>query len=443
MTITAPGVPAKRVVHRIAGALPTGNTLPHEAWLRRHHFLLGLLWLQSAGLVFFALANGFPFGHSLIEGAFPASFAAAAMVSEGKPRLASALVAVGLISCSAVLVHLTGGLIEAHFHFFVMVLFLAMYEDWIPFLIAISWVVVHHGLVGELAPGSVYNHAGAESQPWKWAGIHALFVLAAAAAAVISWRLNETHRAETERAIIERHEAEREARRQKDEFMGLISHELRTPLTSIIGYSELLHESDEEQLAKNGKQFAEIISRNANRELRLVEDLLDLTRLDAGKFNVDLREGVDLERIVRDAVESVKLRAEDDGIEVRFDVEDVPDCLGDTQRLAQTCDNLISNALKFTPEGGSVTVSLRREGGAAVLSVADTGIGIPADQLESVFERMFRTEKAEHIPGTGLGLSITKAIVDAHEGSIEVESEEDKGTAFRVRLPLGAAPVPA
>ncbi len=422
---------------RMWGVLPRGNTLPREAWLRRHYFLLGLLWFQAGALVVYAAAQGFSLTHSLLEGGLPASFAVAAMVAERHRRLASALVAVGLISCSAVLVHISGGIIEMHFHFFVMVLLLALYEDWIPFLIAISWVAIHHGVMGSVAPETVYNHPEAIAHPWKWAAIHAFFVLAAAGAAVVSWRLNESHRDETARAVEERHEAEMEAQRAKDEFMGLISHELRTPLTSIIGYSELLIESDADQLADAGKQFAEVIGRNAKRELRLVEDLLDLTRLDAGKFSIEIRE-TDLPQIVRDAVESARLRADDKGIEMSAEIEPIPCCAGDPHRLAQSCDNLISNAIKFTPEGGTVAVSLHLEGDSAVLSVEDSGVGIPADELESVFDRMFRTKKAEHIPGTGLGLAITKAIVDAHGGEIEVESEEDVGTAFRLRMPVKA-----
>ena len=419
---------------RIAGALPRGNTLPHEVWRRRHRFLLGLLWFQTAALYVYALLQGDGIGHSLLEVGLPGILAACAMAVEARPRLSSAMVAVGLISTSAVLVHVSDGLIEAHFHFFVMVLILALYEDWIPFLIAIAWVAIHHGVVGEISPESVYNHPAAVAQPWKWAGIHALFVLAAAGAAVISWRLNEIHRAETERAVIERHEAEMEAQRAKDEFMGLISHELRTPLTSIIGYADLLVESEPDDMTQHGQHFAEVISRNASRELRLVEDLLDLTRLDAGKFRVDLAEA-ELPQIVRDAVDSARLRADAKDIEMSADIEPMPALAGDPERLAQTCDNLISNAIKFTPEGGTVAVGLRLDGDTAVLSVEDSGVGIPADELERIFERMFRTKRAEHVPGTGLGLAITKAIVDAHGGEIEVESEEDRGTTFTLRVP--------
>jgi signal transduction histidine kinase len=230
--------------------------------------------------------------------------------------------------------------------------------------------------------------------------------------------------------------AAEDAQRTKDEFMALISHELRTPLTSIVGYSELLSESSPEEFATSGKGFAEIISRNAGRELRLVEDLLDLTQLDAGKFRVDLREA-ELPQIVNDSVESARLKAAEKDITISAEVASVPACPGDAQRLAQTCDNLISNAIKFTPAGGTVAVDLHLEGDTAVVTVEDSGIGIPADELEEVFKRMFRTKKAESIAGSGLGLAITKAIVDAHGGEIAVTSEEDKGSIFTMRMPMG------
>ena len=233
-----------------------------------------------------------------------------------------------------------------------------------------------------------------------------------------------------------------EAQRAKDEFMALISHELRTPLTSILGYSELMIESDSEQLAASGKEFSEIIARNARRELRLVEDLLDLTQLDAGQFRVEIRDA-ELSQIVNDAVDSARLKAAEKDIAISAEIEPLPSCSGDTQRLAQTCDNLISNAIKFTPDGGTIAVSLHLEGEAAILSVEDSGIGIPADDLKDVFVRMFRTKKAEHIPGSGLGLAITKAIIDAHGGDIEVESKEDEGSVFTIRMPMAPNPVPA
>ena len=224
--------------------------------------------------------------------------------------------------------------------------------------------------------------------------------------------------------------------------MALISHELRTPLTSIVGYSELLIESSPEELVASGKGFAEVIARNAARELRLVEDLLDLTQLDAGQFKVDIR-NAELPKIVHDAVESARLKADEKGIDFSAEIEPMRSCPGDSQRLAQTCDNLISNAIKFTPEGGTIEVGLHLEGDTAVVSVEDSGMGIPADELGDVFKRMFRTKKAENVSGSGLGLAITKAIVDAHGGEIAVESEEDEGSTFTIRMPMPPIPVPA
>ena len=194
---------------RARRVLPEGNTLPHAVWLRRHRALLILLWLQTAGLAIYAIAAGYGVVHSLQEAGIVAAFAVAAMLTKDRPRVASTFVSVGMISVSAVLVHLTGGLIEAHFHFFVMILLLTLYEDWIPFLIAAAYVLFHHGVAGTVDPGSVYNHADALAHPWKWAGIHALFVTAAGIAGVTAWKLNEDYRAETQTAYDKAHESER------------------------------------------------------------------------------------------------------------------------------------------------------------------------------------------------------------------------------------------
>ena len=139
--------------------------------------------------------------HSIQEGGVLIAFAVAAWAVRDHQRLAGVVCSVGLITTSAVLVHVSGGLIEAHFHFFVMIILLTLYEDWIPFLIAAAYVLIHHGLMGAVDPGSVYNHPDAVAHPFKWAAIHAFFVTGAGAAAVVAWRLNETYRAETESAL--------------------------------------------------------------------------------------------------------------------------------------------------------------------------------------------------------------------------------------------------
>ncbi len=180
---------------RLAGLLPHGRTLPPEEWERRHGALLGLLWALVAGLVAFALTQGASPLHALVEGALVAAFPLAAAAARRRPRVASAAVAIGLMTASAVLVHVWQGRIEAHFLFFVMVTVLAMYEDWIPFGLAFAYVVLHHGVMGAVDPRSTFDHAAASSQPWAWALVHGFFILCAGVAAVTNWRLNERTRA--------------------------------------------------------------------------------------------------------------------------------------------------------------------------------------------------------------------------------------------------------
>jgi diguanylate cyclase (GGDEF)-like protein/PAS domain S-box-containing protein len=179
--------------------IPRGHTLPDDVWKRRHKALLILLWLHVIGLTIFGLARGYNLVHDFAHGFGPAVFAAAAMITPNR-RLASVLVSMGLVTCSALLVHIWDGVIEGHFHFFVMIVVLSLYEDWVPFLIAAAYVGIHHGMTGVIDPRAVYNHPDAIAHPWKWAGIHAMFVAAAGIASVTAWRLNEGIRNETKRA---------------------------------------------------------------------------------------------------------------------------------------------------------------------------------------------------------------------------------------------------
>lgn len=219
----------------------------------------------------------------------------------------------------------------------------------------------------------------------------------------------------------------------KDEFVSSVSHELRTPLTSISGYVELLLE---EEASAERRDYLGIVDRNAQRLLGLVSDLLFSARLQAGRLELE-RVEVDMSRLVADAVASATPRAETAGVEVRVDDAPVSRVNGEPVRLAQLLDNLVSNAIKFTPSGGRVTVALAERQGTVRVEVSDTGIGIPENEREKLFERFFRSQTAleRQIQGTGLGLYISKAIVDAHGGRIGVQSQEGQGTTFVVELP--------
>jgi signal transduction histidine kinase len=237
--------------------------------------------------------------------------------------------------------------------------------------------------------------------------------------------------------VIERRRAEDDADRLKSEFFALVSHELRTPLTSVIGYLDIVREDDEGGLSEEQDRFLSIIDRNAHRLLRLVGDLLFVAQVEAGTLSLE-KAKVDLEQVALDAVEAARPRADTLGVALAGDTVPVVLEAGDADRLGQLVDNLVSNALKFTPPGGSVTVRLHRTGAQAVLEVTDTGMGISAADQEHLFERFFRAEQATEkaIPGIGLGLSICAAIAAGSGGKISIESEEGRGTTFRVTLPL-------
>ena len=174
--------------------LPRGGSLPEESWRIRHRAILALLWLHAIGIAAFGVAAGYGPLHSLTEAGLIGVIAAVAGLLRADRRVRAAVASFGLVTCSAMLVHLSGGYIELHFHFFVMIAVITLYQDWVPFLIAIGYVVLEHGLGGMLMPAAIYNHPDAVANPWKWAAIHGAFVLGESVACIASWRLNEANR---------------------------------------------------------------------------------------------------------------------------------------------------------------------------------------------------------------------------------------------------------
>jgi signal transduction histidine kinase len=258
-------------------------------------------------------------------------------------------------------------------------------------------------------------------------------------------RLRETERlaraeAETaQRLLTEQNERLREADRLKDEFVALISHDLRTPLTSITGYVEL---ALEEELSDDVRGFLQVVERNSERLLVLVNDLLFVARLQAGELTLE-PDDLDVAEVVRDAVRAFEPRAAAKLITLNCVLDAVPAVHADRGRVQQVLDNLVSNALKFTPEGGAVHVSLAERDGFVRLEVTDSGIGISPDDQRRLFQRFFRAESAvaRQLPGTGLGLYISRVITEAHHGSLSVRSELGRGSTFRLELPVAHARV--
>ena len=221
-----------RLWQRLVGALPQGTSLPDHDWVPRHRAVLALLVAHGFGLFVFGIVRGYAPLHAALEAAAP--LAAAAVASRASSRRVKALAAsFGLVLCSSILVHFAGGAIEAHFHFFVVLPIIALYQDWTPFLVAIGYVVLEHGVTGALVPNAVYNHPAAVQRPWVWAGIHGAFVLAESAAVIVAWRLAEkgqlqaagfSNRLIEEQArALEQHERNERERRAAEKEQSLLA----------------------------------------------------------------------------------------------------------------------------------------------------------------------------------------------------------------------------
>jgi two-component system phosphate regulon sensor histidine kinase PhoR len=226
----------------------------------------------------------------------------------------------------------------------------------------------------------------------------------------------------------------RQADRIKDALVATVSHELRTPLTSIIGYLELLGTSST-PLGDEDARYADVVRRNAVRLQHMVEDLLFLARVDGGGLSLEL-DRADVTELASSAVASARPLAAAKEVGLEFEGRRSPRVLVDANRISQVFDNLVSNAIKFTPPGGSVKVTVSSDDAATVVSVADTGCGIPTTEQSRLFERFFRSSATAHLPGTGLGLAIAHAIVASHGGSITCRSEEGEGTTFTLSIPM-------
>lgn len=235
--------------------------------------------------------------------------------------------------------------------------------------------------------------------------------------------------------------AEVEAERAKSEFVSTVSHELRTPMTSIKGYTDLLLMGAVGELTEQQRHFVTIIRNNADRLTALVNDLLDISRIESGRIELNLKP-VLIQEVVDQVVSSLQPRASSRDLEIRVEVSpDLPAVWGDSDRIAQILINLVGNAIQYTPPGGEITISARVRGEKMEVSVADTGIGISEENQKKIFDRFFRADDplVQETPGTGLGLPITASLVEMHGGEIWVESELGEGSTFTFTLPLAEA----
>ncbi|HEX3057509.1 MAG TPA: HAMP domain-containing sensor histidine kinase [Gaiellaceae bacterium] len=222
----------------------------------------------------------------------------------------------------------------------------------------------------------------------------------------------------------------------KDEFIALVSHDLRTPLTSIIGYVELALDDEGAPLDEERRRYIEVVARSSDRLLRLVDDLLLAARLQSGRFMLNIDE-TDLESIAAETLDDIHARAQLKGVSLVLAADGPIRVECDRRRVLQLLDNLVSNAVKFTPEGGRVDVRVERTLTGAAVEVCDTGVGIGAGEEERIFERFYRSATAvsDQVPGTGLGLFIARAIAERHGGKLVARRRDGGGTMLRLELP--------
>jgi signal transduction histidine kinase len=243
--------------------------------------------------------------------------------------------------------------------------------------------------------------------------------------------------------------------RQKTEFLSTVSHELRTPLTSIQGYLELLRDGDAGQVCEDQMHMLDIVDRNATRLRGLIEDILVLNRIETGGLIPGTSE-VSLRELTVNTAEELQPLADKARVELRVHAgADPGPVIGDRTQLQRALVNILSNAIKFTPRGGTVTLACRTDlADEVIISCQDTGIGIPKADIEHLFTRFFRASNATGmaIPGTGLGLAIVAAIMDIHHGQLTLDSAEGDGTTITLHFPrapatiealLGGRPTPA
>lgn len=224
--------------------------------------------------------------------------------------------------------------------------------------------------------------------------------------------------------------------RMKTELISIVSHELRSPLTSIKGYVDLMQSGDFGKVPGEMESYLEVISDNANRLSALIEDMLDLSRIESGKLSMNFGK-VDLQFLCDSVYLTMKPQAEQKKQTLIRNVETGLSVSGDVERLRQALTNLVSNAVKYTPDGGEIRIDAIQQHGEVWIQVIDNGYGIPEDQQPKLFQKFYRakTRKTQHIGGTGLGLCITKSIAELHNGTITFTSEVDKGSTFIFTLP--------
>ena len=266
-----------------------------------------------------------------------------------------------------------------------------------------------------------------------------LVLIAAVVATVAGWRLLDRELEAANQELELRNRELKQAGTHKDEFFTNMSHELRTPLHTILGYTELLSEAVAGEINEQQARFTEHIRRDAQHLLELINDILDLRKIEAGRLELRY-ETLDLSRCISEVIRQLSNNAAAKSVMLEDRSVLSVEVRADPLRVKEVLCNLLWNAIKFTPAGGRVWVESRLGNGFVQISVTDTGIGIAPENQRNIFEKFYQAgDNAAHSNGTGLGLAIAKQLVELHSGRIWVESDRGYGSSFHFTLPMAAA----
>lgn len=443
------------VVAFVRDRLPSGRALPGDVWEHQHRAILVLLWLHAVGIFCDGLISSAGIWLSGLESLPVAIAALLAGVVKGDRRFRAALATFGLLTSSAVLVHLSGGFTEMHFHLFLIMVIVALYQDWVPFALAIGYVLLEYLAMGVLAPQTFIGRDAVGGDPWQSLLVHLAFVVAACVAGLVHWRLDATNhaRAEAARARLAYEQVAREnaeqAVRARDDLVSEISHDLKNPLGAVKGYAQLIRRrvsplngatgACDVASAENIEATATKIDATANKMADTIDELLDLVHVEMG-------ESLDLDRRACDLVACARRVAAEQQASTqhhRVLVESRSPAFNgswDEPRLERALRNLVANAVKYSPSG-DVRIVIRGEDRFderwVVIDVRDEGPGISPADLPFLFDRLHRVRRQPggRVEGQGVGLASARAVVEAHGGTISVASRLGAGSTFTIRLP--------